>query len=303
MNASDSAQVTRDGVLSAVAAYLFWGFVPIYWKAVGQVAPSEMLVHRVIWSVLLLAVLLSFNRHWTEVFVALRNVRRLGILCLTSVLVSTNWLVFIWAVANDHIVETSLGYFITPLINVLLGMVFLRERLNRWQSAAVLLAAIGVAVPIIQLGTLPWISLTVGITFGLYGLLRKQVSVPSLPGLFIETLLLLPFASGYLWMLELNGEATFLQQGPGVDLLIMLAGVITTVPLLAMVYASKRLRYSTLGLFQYIAPTCQFLLGVMLYHEPFGSAQFAAFACIWIALLVFALDSTGWLPAKRARTT
>lgn len=280
------------GVVYALLAYLSWGLMPIYWKLVVAVPALQMVAHRVVWSVLVLVLLLSLFRRWPLLAATLRSWRRCLLLLLTAVLVSGNWLIFIWAVQHDQVLEASLGYFINPLLNVALGMIFLRERLRPWQSVAVLIAALGVSYQTWQLGELPWVSLALAFSFGIYGLLRKVATVDGLVGLSLETLLLLPFAAAYLIYVDNRGEGVFLRAGWQMDVLIVLAGLATALPLLWFANAARRLRYSTLGLFQYLAPSCQFLLAVAVYGEPFSRVHLVSFGCIWLALAIYTIDSS-----------
>ncbi len=287
------------GVAYALAAFLFWGGVPVYFKAVGHVPAPEVLAHRVVWSVLLLAGLVALTRHWPMILRALAERRTRLMLVLSTLVVSINWLVFIWAIAAGRVLETSLGYYINPLVNVVLGVVVLRERIGPWRSFAVGLAALGVLNLALQADGLPWVSLTLALTFGLYGLIRKMVRVEAVDGLFVETVLLLPLALAYLGYLALAGGGAFGAVGLGTDVLLLLAGAVTALPLIWFTAAARRLDYSTVGFFQYIAPSCHFLLAVFVYGEPFGEAQLATFLCIWSALAIVTARSA--LEARRRR--
>jgi len=275
----------------ALSAYGFWAFVPIYWKAVGHVSSPEMLAHRVVWSVPVLIILLVLTRQFDEAVAALRNPQSRLLLILTGVLLSANWLIFIWAIQVDRVLEVSLGYYINPLINVVLGIVVLHERLRRWQIAAVVLAAAGVAYQTLQLGSVPWVSLTLASLFGVYALLRKQIDVASLPGSMVETIFMLPFGAVYLVWLYFDGTLAFGHIDTRTDWLAALAGLITVIPLWWVIIASKRINYATLGICQYLAPSGHFLLAVLVYKEPFGSHQLITFACIWAALIIYTVDS------------
>ncbi len=280
-----------SGVMFALSAYGFWAFVPIYWKAVGHVSSMEMLAHRVIWSVPVLAILLLLTRQNSDVVATMRNPQSRRLLILTGILLSANWLIFIWAIQVGRVLEVSLGYYINPLINVVLGIVVLHERLRRWQMAAVLLAGIGVAYQTLQLGTVPWVSLTLALLFGVYALLRKQIEVGSLPGSAVEVVFMLPFAVVYLIWLWFDGTLAFGQIDFRTDWLAALSGLITVLPLWWVIIASKRINYTTLGICQYLAPSGHFLLAVLVYKEPFGSHQLITFACIWTALIIYTIDS------------
>lgn len=280
-----------SGVLFALSAYGFWAFIPIYWKAVGHVAATEMLAHRIVWSLPFLAILLILTTQYHDVGAALRHPQSRRLLILTSVLLSANWLIFIWAIQAGRVLEVSLGYYINPLINVVLGILVLHERLRRWQIAAVLLAAAGVAYQTFQLGSVPWVSLALALLFGFYALLRKQIDVASLPGMTVETLFMLPFAVIYLIWLQFSGELAFVQFDTKTIWLAILAGPITIFPLWWVIIAAKRLNYATLGICQYIAPSGHFLLAVLVYKEAFGAHQLITFVCIWLALIIYSVDS------------
>jgi chloramphenicol-sensitive protein RarD len=286
--ATDPADRAR-GLGFALAAYVTWGLIPIYFKALRPVPPLEILSHRVVWSALLLAVVLG-RRGEPSAFRAPFRRDRLPLLALTTALISANWLLYIWAVQAGRIVEASLGYFMNPLVNVLLGVAFLGESLSRRQRAAVALAAAGVAVLVARTGAFPWVSLALAVSFGLYGLLRKRAAVESVGGLFGETVLLAPAALAYLAVLARDGTGAF-GGGAGASLLLVAAGPITALPLVGFGLALHRLRLSTMGLVQYVTPTGQFLLAVLLYREPFGPAHAAAFGCIWASLALYSWDA------------
>lgn len=281
---------TRQGVLYALAAYIIWGIAPIYFKSVSVVPPLEILAHRVLWSCVLLMVLLFISRQWHAVVAVLKHPKQRLILIATSLLVACNWLIFIWSVANNRMLDASLGYYINPLFNIVLGMLFLGERFRRRQWLAIGLAGAGVAIQIIAFGSLPWIALSLASSFGLYGLLRKKVNLGALPGLFIETLWLLPVAVGFLLMSD--SPSTTLGNNPWqLNGLLLSAGVVTTLPLLAFAAAATRLRLSTIGFFQYIGPSMMFALAVGIYDEPLVLSKMITFGFIWCALVVFSWDA------------
>jgi len=288
---SDPGRERRAGLAYGLAAYGAWGVFPIYLKAVRTVPILEVLCHRVVWALAILLVLTGVRGELRAVADALRHRRALLVLSGSTVFIALNWLVYIYSVTHDRILESSLGYYINPLISVLLGVVLLRERLEPLMKAAALLAAAGVVWLAIGLGQLPWISLVLAFSFGLYGLLRKIAPVGALIGLTIETLLLAPLAAGYLVWAEARGRATFLSGRWGIDVLLLLAGPVTAIPLLCFAAAARRLPLSTIGFMQYISPTLQFLLAVTVYGEPFDRARAGAFACIWVAVALFAFDS------------
>jgi chloramphenicol-sensitive protein RarD len=286
------------GLAAAVAAYLCWGLLPIYFKQLQGVPALEILAHRVIWSLLLLAGLLAWRRDPAEFTLPFRG-GKLPLLAATTVLIGCNWLLYIWAVNAGRILEASLGYYVNPLVNVLLGVLFLGEKLNGRQKAAVGIAALGVLVLVVHAGRLPWISLALALSFGFYGLLRKRAGIPAVGGLFGETALLAPAALAYLWIRGATGEGAF-GSGAGRSALLLAAGPITALPLIGFTYGVHRLRLSTMGVVQYLAPTGQLLLAVALYGEPFGRAHAAAFACIWCSLAIYSWDA--FASARAGRT-
>ncbi|MEQ3495711.1 EamA family transporter RarD [Vibrio sp. SSH13-20] len=286
----EEQQRSRQGVLLAIGAYTMWGIAPIYFKSIAEVSPLEILSHRVIWSFFLLAALLHFGRHWRSVRDIIKNKTKMMFLVSTAILVGANWLIFIWAVNSNHMLDASLGYYINPLINVLLGMVFLSERLRKLQWFAVVLAACGVLVQLIVFGSVPVVAIALAMSFGFYGLLRKKVSVEAQTGLFIETLVMLPAAAIYLLFIASSPTSNMLDNPMQLNTLLIAAGVITTLPLLCFTGAATRLKLSTLGFFQYIGPSLMFLLAVLIYGEPFTSDKAITFAFIWGALVVFSFD-------------
>lgn len=288
---ADAAADTRRGVAFAGAAFLFWGLSPIYWKALGAVPAGEVLAHRIVWSSVLLAAMLIARRRGRELAAAVRRPRTLATLVVTTALIAVNWYVYIWAVAAERVLEASLGYFVNPLVNVLLGVVFLRERLSRPQAAAVALAAVGVAVLTVEVGRVPWVALLLAGTFGVYGLLRKTVDAGPQVGLAVETALLTPLTLVWLARLHVGGGGAFAGGGGlATDLLLVGAGAVTVVPLVWFTQGARLLPLSALGLIQYLAPTIQFLLAVLVYREPFGATHLVAFAVIWAGLAVFTWD-------------
>lgn len=286
-NKASAAQV---GVICAIAAYTMWGIAPLYFKELAVLPAAEILVHRVLWSVLLLVGLISALKKWPKVLIALKDRKVMLILFFAGILLGANWLLFIWAVNNDHILDASLGYYINPLLNVFLGRLFLGERLRNMQRVAVLLAIFGVSVLIFNYGEVPWIALILASSFSVYGLLRKQVAVDSLPGLFIETLLLSPAAIVY-WVFFGGEYSNMFTNEASLNILILAAGVVTTAPLLCFTAAARRIMYSTLGFFQYIGPTLMFILAVYLYGEPLEESRLITFGFVWSALLLFTTDS------------
>ncbi len=276
---------TRIGVAYALATFFAWGLNPFYFKAIAYIPTAEILGHRIVWSMLFLLPLILYARQWPQVTSALTGRKTLVTLAATSIIVGANWLLYIHTVEVGRVLEASLGYYMNPLVNVLLGRLFLGERLNRAQFVAVLLAAAGVLNLAIAYGEVPWLGLALAGTFAVYGLLRKIVAIEALVGLFIETMMLFPFAIGGLVYLG----ASFGQGDRTTDLLLILAGPVTSLPLLWFTSAARRLKLSVLGFFQFISPSCQFLLAVFAFGEHFGPAHYVTFALIWIAIAIFAL--------------
>ncbi len=285
------AQQTRQGIFFALAAYFIWGIAPAYFKLIQQVPADEILTHRVIWSFFFMLALITLGRNWSQVRAACHNRKRLFLLAVTAVLIGGNWLLFIWAVNNHHMLEASLGYFINPLVNVLLGMLFLGERFRRMQWIAVVLAFAGVLIQLWQFSSLPIIGLGLAFSFAFYGLLRKKIAIDAQTGMLIETLWLLPVAAAYLFLFA-DSPTSHLSANPwSLNLLLVAAGIVTTVPLLFFTAAATRLRLSTLGFFQYLGPTLMFLLAVTFYGETVGQDKLVTFGFIWAALLLFILDA------------
>lgn len=281
---------SAKGVCYALAAFGAWGLNPFYFKEVVEIPALEVLAHRILWSIPLLALLIFLAKSWPAVQQALRDPRILCLLTVSTVILAVNWFIYIWAINSERILEASLGYYINPLVNVALGVLVLGEGLNRWRGLAIVLAAAGVLNLALAGDRFPWIALSLAGTFGVYGLIRKTIRVASIEGLFIEACLLLPPALAYLGYLAMAGESSFLTQGRGVDLLLILAGPVTALPLIWFTSGARRLDYATIGFFQYIAPSLHFLLAIFLYGEPFGRAHFITFACIWTALAIFSVD-------------
>lgn len=280
----------RQGVLYAASSYFIWGLVPLYFKAVADVSAFEIIAHRVLWSLALLALILGFTRNGSG-WAALRARPALwGWVSAAAFFVTVNWLIFVWAVNAGRVLDTSLGYYINPLVSVLFAFLFLGERLRRMQLLALLLAGLGVLNQIVQLGHLPWISLALAITFACYGLLRKRIPLDAASGLFFETLLASPLAAIYLGVLSAQGALSFGSGGLRHDLLIAASGVITAIPLMLFAAGARRLRLTTLGFLQYLAPTLTFLQAVYLFGEPFPPAQLLTFALIWAGLAIYSFD-------------
>lgn len=288
----------KRGPLIAAGAYLLWGVLPIYWRALDDVPALEIMLHRVVWSLAVVLILLALRRDERWLAEARRQPAMLRVFLLTAVLLAINWLVYLWANNNGHIVETSLGYFITPLVSVALGMVVLRERMRRGQAAAVGIAALGVLYLALTAGGWLWISLALALSFGFYGLLRKTARLGSLEGLTVEMAILFLPALGYLLLLSARGEAAFGAGDAPTTLLLAFSGLVTAVPLLLFASGARLVPLTTLGLLQYIAPTMQFCIGVFLYREPFDQARLLGFSVVWLALAVYWLE--GYRHRRRA---
>lgn len=280
----------NKGIFYAAGSYVLWGLLPIFWKALQHVPALEILAHRMVWSLAVVLLLVALQRHWRWLNAAFRSRRTLLTFMSTALLLSVNWFVYIWAVNTGHIVESSLGYFINPLMNVLLGIVFLKERLRLWQGAAIAVALSGVLYLTFNYGQLPWIALTLAVSFGLYGLLRKTAALNSLEGLTLETILLFPPALAYLLYLQWIGSAALGNTDAITAILLVGGGIATAAPLLLFAAGARRITLTSLGILQYIAPTLQFLIGVFLYDEPLTGARLIGFCLIWIALLLYTAE-------------
>lgn len=278
------------GTWYAIGAYALWGLLPIYWKWLRYVPATQVLCHRILWSFITLFVIILISRQWRTFREGIANLRVLRAYAVAAVLISINWLTYIWAVNAGFIVETSLGYFINPLLNVLLGVVFFRERLRPWQWAAIALATTGVVYLTFAYGSLPWIALTLAFTFGAYGLVKKTAPLGSLHGLTLETSVLLVPAIMFLVYSDRAGNGALFNSGAMSDALLMGAGIITAVPLLLFSSAARRIPLSLIGILQYIAPTLQFLLGVLVYKEPFTATKFMGFGIVWAALIIYGVE-------------
>jgi chloramphenicol-sensitive protein RarD len=280
----------RTGILSAALAFLCWGLFPLYFHAIGEVPPMQILAHRMLWSLLFLLIVLAVRRQWAWLGL-LRQPRVLGSFIASAVLLSVNWLIYIWAVNSGHVIEASLGYFINPLVNISLGYLLLKERLRPAQWMAIAVAALGVAWLTWQAGTVPWIALALAFSFGGYGLLRKTAALGPLEGLSFETMVLFPLAAAYVVWLTVHGENAFINTDSNTTrVLLMAAGPITAIPLLLFASGARQIPLSVLGLLQYLSPTLQFLLGVWIFHEAFSAERLVGFALIWLALALFAAE-------------
>ncbi|MBB1301692.1 MULTISPECIES: EamA family transporter RarD [Pseudoalteromonas] len=281
----------RKGVILACMAFFMWGLAPIYFKLLQHISAFEILMHRVVWSVLFIVIIVAVMKQWHKVQHVLKHPKLIAMLVITATLLGFNWGLFIWAVNNDHMLDASLGYYINPLLNVLLGMLFLSEKLRKWQALAVALALCGVVIQVISFGSFPVVALSLAGSFAVYGLLRKKLPIESLPGLLLEALILLPVALVYWWLMAPSNSSDFVANDWHTNVLLISAGVITTLPLLCFTGAAKRLQYTTLGFFQYIGPSLMFVLAVVFYGEVFSPERIVTFACIWSALAIFSWDS------------
>lgn len=279
----------RKGFFAALTAFTMWGLVPLYWKLLSDVPALETVSHRIIWSMLMLCAVMAWRGGFSVLARLLAEPRLLALLALTTTLTAANWLLFVWAIVNDHVLEASLGYFIAPLVNVLFAAFFLHERLRPWQWLAVTLACAGVFWRVWHVGSLPWIPLSLALTFSLYGLLRKRAPIGALDGLFVETLLAAPFALAWLGWLQLQGSGHF--SGAGTIAALVGTGVATALPLFLYTVGARRLRYTTLGFIQYVGPSLQFLQAVFLFNEPFSHVALIGFVFIWGGLAVFSIDA------------
>ncbi|MCC2658150.1 MAG: rane protein [Panacagrimonas sp.] len=280
----------RRGFVATVGAFIAWGLFPLYWRELQMVAPLQITAHRILWCTVFVVGFLMWKQGFGWLRATLSRPRAAPLLLASSLLISVNWVLYIWAVNAGHVVESALGYFINPLVNVLLGVAVLGERLNLRQWVSVALAAFGVAWLTWKLGRLPWIALALAFSFGTYGLIRKIVSVESVPGLGVESLIMFVPALGYLVFCEAMGTGGFGHVGRYEDLLMILAGVVTAMPLIWFAYGARRIPLSLVGIIQYIGPTLQLLTGVFLFGEPFSEVQLIGFGCIWGALALYALD-------------
>ncbi len=281
----------KKGILYGIGAYVLWGFFPLYWKVLHQVSALQVIGHRIGWSFIVLIIFILITKQWQEFRSVAFNAKTIGIYAVASVLLSINWLIYVWGVNAGFIVETSLGYFINPLLSVLLGVLFLRERLRPAQWIPVILAAIGVIYLTVVYGRLPWIALSLAFSFGIYGLVKKLAPLGSLYGLTLETAIVFPIALIYLIFVEANDTGAFLHAGARVDLFLAGAGIVTTIPLLMFASAAKQIPLTMMGILQYIAPTLQFFIGIFIYKEPFDQSHLIGFGIVWVALIIFWVEN------------
>lgn len=282
---------TRNGVFNAISAYFLWGLAPIYFKLIKEVSPDEIMIHRIVWSCLLLFIFIFLSKKLPALISVIKQPKLLLKLTITATFLGVNWFMFIWAVNNDHLLDASLGYFINPLFSVALAVIFLGERLRKWQIIAVALAIIGVLIQLVYIGSLPIISLVLAGTFGIYGLLRKKLSIDSFIGLLVESALMLPLALFYWQFFVSSDTSNMFSNTMSLNSLLIFAGVVTTAPLLCFTAAAKRLTLSTVGFFQYIGPSIMFILAITYYHEVLVVEKLITFVFIWAALFIYSIDS------------
>jgi chloramphenicol-sensitive protein RarD len=302
---SNNSNQYSSGVWYAIIAYTLWGFLPLYWKILDQIPSSEILAHRVLWSFVFVSLILAVSSKWPifkeECKKIFLNRSHLLSLIASSLFISANWFIYIWAVNTGQFIETSLGYYINPLLSVLLGVIVLKERLTYWQTLSFILAAIGVAILTIQYGQVPWIALGLALSFGLYGLTKKIANLNSLIGLTFETLFVLPIALIYISSLQLAGTGALTISSPDITLLLMGAGVATALPLLFFAQGAKRIPLSMIGFLQYIAPSIILCLGVFIFKEPFTTIHLISFTFIWSALTLYSVSKTKWMTALESK--
>lgn len=288
---TDDAARSRQGVFFAIAAYTMWGIAPVYFKWLESVPALEILSHRIIWSFILVLALILVLRRGGRLKPVLQNKKQMLRLTIATCLLGGNWFLFIWAINNDHILDASLGYYINPLLNVAIGMAFFAERMRKMQLVAIALACTGVLIQVISFGFVPWVALALACSFAIYGAIRKRLPIDSITGLWLETLILLPAVLIYMVFFASSSAADMSQNTWQINTLLIAAGVVTTAPLLCFTAAAQRIRYSTLGFFQYIGPSLMFILAVWVYGEPLAADKLVTFAIIWVALALYSLDT------------
>ncbi|MFZ6847149.1 EamA family transporter RarD [Undibacterium sp. RuRC25W] len=290
----------RKGILLAGAAYTIWGLFPLYFKALHSVPSLEILLSRMLWSLLFLVIVLSLRRQWDWLAIVRRQPKLIASFAVSALLLSANWFIYIWAVNDGRVIDASLGYFMTPLVNILIGSILLKERLRLGQWVAISFAAFGVAWMTFQTGHLPWIGLSLAGTFGTYGLLRKTAALGALEGLSLETAIFFPFAFGYLTWLTMHGQNALITSGTDIKVLLALSGPITAIPLLMFAAGARRIPMTTLGLLQYIAPFVQLMLGVWIFNETLDAHRLIGFVAIWVALIVYSGEGL-WVNFKQVK--
>jgi chloramphenicol-sensitive protein RarD len=293
------AKENKTGIIYTAAAFLSWGILPLYWHFLEHVPALTILAHRIVWSFIFIAILITYNKQWAQVARIIQQGKTILAIIGCSVFISANWFIYIWAVNHGHVIETSLGYYINPLLSITFGMLFLRERLDRWATFALICAASGVLIQIIAFGQVPWVSLSLALSFAIYGLLKKLLQVEAAISLALETLIMLPFAAGFLIYLELAGGESLTQQSTGSVLLLIGSGLVTALPLLWFAQGTNRIKLVTVGFLQYLAPTIGLLLGIFFFHEHFSHADMVSFGFIWLAIVLYSLGQLGGFRRKR----
>ena len=288
---NENYRKTRNGAFYGISAYLIWGLFPIYFKLVANIPALEIVAHRVVWSVALLIILVSGTKQWKSVLLAVSQPKTFITLCGSAVLITLNWYVFMYAVSHNQLIQSSIGYFINPLISMALGFIFLRERMLKWQRISFLIATIGVVYYTAQFKQVPWIALVLASTFSFYGVLRKTAKVESVAGLTVETFVMVPLAFGYLVYLNYVGDGAFCQSNLRNDLLLPISGILTAVPLALFTIAARRLQLITVAFLQYITPSLHFLLAIFIYKEPFTNVHLLSFSMIWIGLFIYSFEA------------
>ena len=296
---TDHTNPQAAGVASAAGAYILWGILPIYWKLIQQVPSQQILAHRFIWSFVFLTAVILFtgktSAFLNEVHDIVFKPQKLIYVVLASIFISINWFTYIWAVNHNHILETSLGYYINPLVSVILGIIVLKEKLSFWEAVSSIIAIIGVLNMTFHYGAFPWIALSLAFSFGLYGLFKKIVDISAITGITLETFFITPLALAFVINVQVNGTGAFNFNTAMVTALLMGAGVVTAIPLILFANGAKRLPLSIVGFLQYISPTITLFLGIFVYHEPFTTSRLTSFVLIWAALTIFSLSKTKWL--------
>lgn len=284
-------QDSKTGTGYTLAAFLMWGILPLYWQFLDNIPALQILAHRIIWSFVFVALLISIQKKWRLIGQAFRSQKNILVILGCAVLITINWFTYIWAVNHDHVIETSLGYYINPLLNIALGMIFFREKLTKWQWIALLLAIIGVGIQTVEYGQFPWIALSLAFSFGLYGLLKKILKVEAMISLALETITVAPFALAYLLYVEGSDPTVSITNISLTSaLLLVSSGVVTALPLIWFAEGAKRIRLSTVGFLQYLSPTIILTLGIFFFHEPFHQSNFISFLFIWLAILIYTLS-------------
>jgi len=287
-------QNRNSGILAALGCYILWGILPLYWHLLAKAEANEILAHRIIWSLVFMLIVLSIYKRWALFKADCRNLldnkKRGGMLVAAAIIISMNWLIFIWAINHNHVIDTSLGYYINPLVNVLFGVAIFGETLSLPKKISITLAAAGIFLMTWQIGKLPWVSVALALTFGSYGALKKKLKLDPFTSITLETLILFPFAFYYVYTLTASGKAHFGPETPVLSMLLAGAGVATAIPLILFSYGANLLPLNVLGFFQYISPTMTLMLGIFFFNEPFGATQFFTFGFIWMALLVFSIS-------------